>query len=157
MMQKSEWIPNEIYGEFMKNLPIFCVDIIIFDESKTKILLGKRNNEPLKNEYFSIGGRLQKGEEIKSCAARKAKEELGIDISTEHLLSGGVINEIHPNSSFGKDIEYHAVTVFYGYCIQPNAEVCLDSQHSEFKWFDISDSSIHPNVKYRINSIIEKI
>ena len=104
----------------MNHLPICCVDILLFNEEKTKVLLGKRTNEPLKEVYFSTGGRLQKGEELKDCAVRKAKEELGVFISKERLLDGGVISEIYPNSSFGENIGYHAITIYFGCIVSEN-------------------------------------
>ncbi len=154
MNQKTDWIPKEIFKDCMNYMPICCVDILPFNPEKTKVLLGKRNNEPLKGEYFSTGGRLLKGEEFKDCAVRKAKEELGLEISSELLLPGGTLNEIHKNSAFGDEIGYHAVVVYFGYLIQEDTKIILEDQHSDFKWFEINDPTIHPFVKERINNII---
>lgn len=157
MNQNSEWISPEVYAECLKHLPICCVDILLFNTEKTKVLLCKRNNEPLKDVYFSTGGRLQKGEELKDCAVRKAREELGVDIKKEQLLDGGVISEIYPNSSFGDNIGYHAITVYFGYVVPENTPLHLDSQHADHKWFDIHDRSINDCVKERINTIIQNL
>ncbi len=156
-MKDCEWISNDEYSEIIKKIPICCVDIVLLNETKTKILLGKRNNEPLKGEYFSIGGRLQKNEQLKDCAVRKAREELGLKISSRFLTEGGVINEIYPNSPFGEDGGYHAITVYFGYIVPPESKIILDSQHSDFKWVEIDDPTLHPYVKERINKIFAKI
>ncbi len=157
MNKENEWIPSEIYAEYMNRLPICCVDILLFNPAKTKVLLCKRKNEPLKGIYFSTGGRLQKGEELKDCATRKAKEELGVEIRKEQLLAGGIISEIYPNSSFGDTIGYHAITVYFGYSIPENTVIDLDNQHEDSMWFDINDQSINSCVKERINTIIQNL
>ncbi|TRZ53861.1 NUDIX domain-containing protein [bacterium] len=155
MNQNNEWIPNNIYAECMNSLPICCVDILLFNPTKTKVLLCKRNNEPLKGIYFSTGGRLHKGEELKDCAVRKAKEELGVDIEKEHLLKGGIISEIFPNSSFGDDIGYHTVTVYFGYSIPENMAIVLEKQHADSQWYDVRNTDIHTYTKERINTILQ--
>lgn len=156
MNPNNEWIPNNIYAECMNYLPICCTDILLFNETKTKVLLGKRNNEPLKGEYFSTGGRLQKGEGLKDCAIRQAQKELGVKIYREHLLDGGIISEVYPNSSFGDDIGYHAVTVYFGYALSEDTIIKADGQHVDFRWFQTDDPSLHPGVKERITTILQK-
>ena len=39
------------------------------------------------------------------------------------------------------------------------SKICLDEQHSNFKWFNINNKSIHPIIKDKIKIIInnEKI
>ncbi|MCX6738574.1 MAG: NUDIX domain-containing protein, partial [Candidatus Parcubacteria bacterium] len=142
MKKGTEWIPSELYIEMMNHLPICCVDIMIFNTEKTKILLCKRSNEPLKGEYFSPGGRLLKNEELKAGAVRQAKRELGIKINPKQVIFGGIISEIYPNSAFGKDIGYHAVVIYFGYVATKNTNIILDNQHSDYKWFDVSDKTI---------------
>ena len=51
-------LPENIYKEIISNIPILCVDIILTNKNKNKFLLIKRNNEPLKNEWWIVGGRV---------------------------------------------------------------------------------------------------
>ena len=67
------YVPEDLYSEFLKCLPIICVDIIVAVEGG--YLLVRRNDEPLKDEYWVPGGRLQQGENLKSAARRKLIDE----------------------------------------------------------------------------------
>jgi len=54
-------IQENLYKKILEYLPILCVDVIIKDLNGS-ILLIKRNNEPLKGEWWVIGGRVLHGE-----------------------------------------------------------------------------------------------
>ena len=71
-------LPIEKYQELMDTSPVCCVDMLFFNGDKTKTLLFKRENEPMKGSYFSIGGRLLKNEKMEDCAVRQAFREAGL-------------------------------------------------------------------------------
>ena len=58
------FIPLDRYTDILKDLPIFCVDIVIKNDQEEYLLI-KRNNEPKKGEWWVIGGRVLKGETAK--------------------------------------------------------------------------------------------
>ena len=68
-------IPNEQYDYIMKNMPVFCVDWLI--RCNNKYLLLKRNQQPLKNRLWHIGGRLRIDESIEDAARRLQTREIG--------------------------------------------------------------------------------
>ena len=142
----------ERYREAMQELPLVTVDIIFFNPGKTKTLLGKRTNEPYTGDWYSFGGRLYKNEEFVDAAVRIAKKETGISLSSSELTFVGVLNEISDTSRF-EGINYHAVDVYFGCTIEEQA-VVLDDQHSEAKWFDVSDPTLHPNIRTRIEGAL---
>ena len=51
------FIPEEEYQKILKTMPVFCGDFLIFAEKK--YLLIKRKEEPVKDVYWVIGGRLR--------------------------------------------------------------------------------------------------
>lgn len=53
------FIEKEIYKDILIHIPIPTVDIL-FVNSQSKLLLGKRNNEPLMGVYYIPGGRVNK-------------------------------------------------------------------------------------------------
>lgn len=126
--------------------PICTVDVLFFNSDKTKTLLFRRENEPMKGTYFSAGGRLFKNELLADCAVRQAFREAGLVIEKDGLTLGGTKEQINPNSAF-EGVSYHAVDIFYGYIIDEDAEIKLDSQHSDYKWFSVSDDTLHPFLK----------
>lgn len=154
------FIPGPEYFICLKNLPIAAVDVVLLNYQKNKVLLFKRINEPAKNKYFSPGGRINKGEEIKKAARRKLKKETGIKCAANRLFFGGITEEAYPISIFGKKINTHYIDIVYGLILNKNFDekkIKLDSQHSEFKWFKINDPRLHPYVKNKIKTIIDKI
>ena len=137
----------------MKSVPICTVDVLFLNQQMSKIILFKRNNEPVKGIYYTIGGRLLKDERLLDCAKRQAKREVRITLKNKDLNLGGIQEDIHSNSAF-KGATYHAVGVFY-YCIvdEDKFKPALDDQHAAFKWFEINSKKIHPLIRTRINQI----
>jgi len=71
------WVPAALYREFITRLPIACVDVAIVDRGA--VLLVKRKDDPARGEWWVPGGRVWKGEKLRDTAARKAREEVGLD------------------------------------------------------------------------------
>lgn len=150
----KNFIPDHIYKEIMAKMPISTIDVVILNKSKNKTLLFKRNNEPVKGVYFTLGGRLIKGENFLKGAIRQVKRELGIKIDPKKTFYAGVTQDFHKNSTY-KGISYHSVAVFYSHILEDeNLNIKLDSQHSEYKWFDIKDKKLHPHIKERIRQTL---
>jgi len=143
-------IDNDLYSKILYNVPIVTVDIIIYDKSGTNILLFKRKNEPIKDVYYTIGGRIMKNESLNNASQRKLKEEIGV--TNVNLTYCGVIEEIFPNSMYDK-ISSHCINFLYKYVLDDynNVEIKLDCQHSEYKWFSIQDKELHPYITKKID------
>lgn len=148
-------IPQELFTNILNSVPICAVDVIFFNKAMDKIALFKRENEPLKNIYFTTGGRLLKNEKIIDCAIRQAKKEAGIELDEEKLCFDGIIEEIHDSSAFD-DVTYHAVSAIY-HCIveEDKFNPIFDEQHSCFKWLSVSDRNIHPLIKKRLEIVFK--
>ncbi len=153
----NHFIPKEVYEVILEKVPVCTVDVILLNPQKTKTLLFRRNNEPLKDSYFSIGGRLFKDETFVECAVRQAKKELGLEIKAEKLFFCGIQQENHPNSAF-TGISYHTVNIFYGYILEEdNLVLSLDEQHSDSKWFDINDKSLESFMQGKLNQVLSHL
>lgn len=149
--------PHDTYETFVTNLPIVTVDILFFNKSKTRTLLFKRINKPLKNTFFTCGGRMMKNEAFKEAATRISQKELGLKINKKKLFFGGVLNEIHKDSIF-PNTNYHCVDIFYGYILNESEseKIQMDNQHNDKMWFNIEDKKLHKLVKEKINSSLKK-
>ena len=92
-------IKSELYKEILENMPIPTIDVLIFNNSLEKTLLFLRENQPIKGEYYSIGGRLEKGESLLDGAINNFLDETGIKINKKNLYPIGTINEIFRNEA----------------------------------------------------------
>lgn len=150
--KNSEYIPNEFYSKIVEAIPIPTVDIIIFNNDLSKTLLFKRNNVPAKNEYYSMGGRINKGESLVDCAIRKLHQEISLNVDKSRLIQCGTISE-----NFDEDSKvYSFLNIYFSLVVSDDADIKLDSQHSQHKWFDINDESINHYVKEKIKNCLIK-
>lgn len=155
-MPNPQWIEPETYSKIMELMPICTVDVHFFNPDLTKTLLFLRNNEPLKNEYFSIGSKLNKNEDLTDAAIRIANEEIGLIVPKDALIFGGVNNEIFTISAFA-GIGYHTVNLFFGTIIDDDSKIMLDAQHSMKQWFDVDDKNLHPHLRVKISALLVQL
>lgn len=118
-------IPVEEYREILEVLPILCVDIIA-QNSRGEYLLIKRANEPKKDVWWVIGGRVLKGETLEQAAKRKVKEETNLDITD--LRPVGYFELVHGENPLGLSFEYHTVSVVFSGVIDETQPIRLDKQ-----------------------------
>ncbi len=150
---KSSYLSDKEYKNILEITPVCTVDVLFFNHDKSKILLFKRRSEPLKNKYFSCGGRLFKNEGFIDCALRIVFDEVGLRFKKKDLRFGGIQNEIHNNSKYSR-INYHAVNIFYWVVLLNNINITLDSQHIGYKWFDINNKNLHKFIRGKISKIV---
>jgi len=124
-------IPAEVYQNIIAVLPILCVDIVVRNP-QGEYLVVKRTNEPKKGTWWVIGGRVFKGETLEEAAARKAKEELNVELTG--LCPIGYFEAPFQKKPFGLDGRYHAVSIVFSTVIEDTQVITLDSQSSEWKF-----------------------
>ncbi len=149
-------ISGKLYAQILDAVPICTVDILFLNKDKTKTLLFKRTNEPLKGIYFSMGGRLLKNEKILDGAARQAWREAGVRIDKEKLIFGGIQEEIHRTSAFA-GASYHAIVLYYGYVIDEKTPLRLDGQHNDVAWFPVRSKKVHPFIRTRLKTLLKNL
>jgi colanic acid biosynthesis protein WcaH len=123
------FVSDELYSQFVKCLPIVCVDIII--EYKNKFCLVKRKDDPLKGMYWVPGGRVMQGETLKAAACRKLKSECGISALEKDLFLEGLYQDFFDQSAFGKH-PYHTISIVFKIKLDEMVEVILDETSSEW-------------------------
>jgi colanic acid biosynthesis protein WcaH len=124
-------IPTERYKQIIEVLPILCVDIVIRNHNNEYLLI-KRANEPLKGQWWVIGGRVLKGETLAQAALRKAREELGVHIHDLSLI--GCYEDANESNPFGMPTPLHSVSVVFSAVIGQNQQIKLDDQSSDWKY-----------------------
>ena len=124
-------IPLDKYVDIVKDLPILCADIVL-QNTRGEYLLIKRNNEPLKDEWWVIGGRVLKGETMEEAAIRKVKQETGLKV--KNLRPIGSFELVNGTNPFGLPFKYHSVSIVFSAVIDSQQSIKLDDQSVEFKF-----------------------
>ena len=142
LVDREGYIEEETWGEIVQSMPIPSVDLLV--QCPEGILLGKRVNQPAKDEWFIPGGRIQKGEPRREAVHRIADEELGLKVSIEQSL--GAFDHFYEKSdvseSGGKHYIAHAYLVSTKDCTANE-----DEQHSKIRVFESLPHQLHPHVK----------
>jgi colanic acid biosynthesis protein WcaH len=138
----SGFIPQALYEEILRQLPIACVDVCIV--ANARVLLVRRVDAPDRGKWWLPGGRVLKGERLRQAARRKALEEVGLDCHVGLVLhTGDSLFEDGPGG-----IPVHTINVCF--LLHPTDssrfEVRLDSHHTEWKWADTIEPDLHPYV-----------
>jgi colanic acid biosynthesis protein WcaH len=133
------WIEDDVYRKIVEKMPIPTVDAVIVH--KGKFLLLKRNNPPVKGEWWLPGGRIRRNESFEDAVRREVLEETGLTCKT--IKPVGVISQVFP--------ECHTVSVYF-LVESDNVDVKMNSEHSEYKWF----TELPKNAHLYITTMIEK-
>jgi colanic acid biosynthesis protein WcaH len=136
-------IPELLYDEILRSMPIACVDIAIVCNGR--ILLVLRKEPPAKGQWWFPGGRVFKGETMKQTAQRKSAEEVGLICHVGPILHTG--ETIFPDGP--RAIAVHTInSCFLLYPVGgfSNLEVRLDENHLEYKWVGSIPEGLHPYV-----------
>ncbi len=126
-------IQADEYKKIISLIPIACVDLIIND-CNGRYLLVRRKNEPLKDDWWVVGGRVHSGESAHHACIRKAREEVGLQVDKWCLT--GFYEDIFEVNSFGMHIPYHTISLVFKSVIPYAHEIILDTNHSEWRWSD---------------------
>jgi colanic acid biosynthesis protein WcaH len=115
-------IPDELYAQIQRSLPIACVDLLVTDAAG-RVLMLRRRNPPARGEWWFPGGRVLFGERRHEAALRKLREECGLDaLSLRELVTCDVFVE-----------GTHAVTTVFHVSVAATA-VRLDDQSVAHEW-----------------------
>lgn len=132
----SGYLDQRDYAKVIECAPVLCVDVDLVLPSGSHVLF-RRCNEPLKGEWWPVGGRVWKGEGPEAAARRKVREETGLEIIPARLRFVGYYNEVFEFSSLGRG-KYHTVSLVFQ-CPVSTEELKvmrLDGQHSEWTLAD---------------------
>ncbi len=145
-------IPKTTYTSIVRWLPIPTVDVVILTPDKKKTLVGYRMNRPAQHCWYTIGGRLQKHESIRSRAVRALREETGLTVKPAQLKLIGVLDEEFPDSAWGR-MGTHCLSVYFALTISQRP-VKINSEHSKLDWLPVNSKKIHKLARTKITNAI---
>jgi len=110
--------------------PIIGVGAVIIEGSR--VLLVRRDTEPLRGEWSVPGGMLELGEKLRDGVRREALEETGVTVEPGEVLD--VFDSIFTDG-LGKT-QYHYVLIDY-LCRPISGEAQAGSDVSEVRWVSL--------------------
>ncbi len=138
-------IPDAEYMTILENMPICCVDVVIYHHNK--VLMVYRNTEPAKDKWWFPGGRVYKHEKLEESAIRKAQEEVGLKVQIEKKI--GVYETMFAEGPY-KNLKSGVHTVSICFLVKPIDEkpkVIIDETSSDFKWIDKIEENLDQLIK----------
>ena len=123
-----DYVPEKEYQKIIKLMPIFCIDFLI--SFQNKYLLIKRKEEPLKNSYWVVGGRLIFKEKIVHAAKRIQEREIGTYFSNFKEI--GFSNYFFPSNQNSRAT--HTPTLLFHISVNKMFNPTIDEKHINFIW-----------------------
>lgn len=130
------FLEKKIFSSVIQHTPLVSIDLIVKNE-EGKVLLGKRTNEPAKGYWFVPGGRIHKDETLDAAFKRTVNDELGLDMSRKEALFDRVYEHFYENNVFNENFSTHYVVLAHKITIRALPE--LNTQHSEYRWFEVEE------------------
>ena len=122
------FIPEGEYQKIIKKMPVFCADFLIYAEKK--YLLVKRKEEPVKDVYWVIGGRLRYKETMDELAERVQMQEIGRSFPQYKII--GYSNYFFPDTPDARAT--HTPTLLYIVEANKMFEPKIDNKHTDYIW-----------------------
>ena len=152
----SGFIKAEEYSSIHKKMVVLCHDIFI--KYNGGILLGVRENYPVKNMLWPIGGRVLRGVTTKKSLEKKVKEECNLKIFNLQFL--GCARTFFKTSPFngGKGTDTLNL-VFYG---EGKGKLNLNTSHKKLKiitFYEYTNKfkkNLHPYVSNFMDLVMQK-
>ena len=150
----------QTFKTVIENTPLVSIDLCLVCHDQ--LFLGKRNNDPLKDEWFTPGGRIHKNDTWQHALLSIAKAELGLcDNVVESFSLMGVWDHFYNNSALDENTSTHYVNLPHYAEFKSRPQITLDYQHGEFEWFDLSevakDEKFHPYMRNYASWLLHKI
>jgi ADP-ribose pyrophosphatase YjhB (NUDIX family) len=140
------YIPEDKFREIERLMPLACFNAIIVD-SKGRVLVMKRNNEPAKGLYWFPGGRIKRGQSLEEALKEQIEEETGLKWSDLKVLKVASVDSCLFKSR-------HTVNINFILKKLSKSEARLDQEHSDFKWVkpeEFDKEKLDPYLKWAIN------
>lgn len=111
--------------------PAVTVDILVFRNNMSEILLIKRLHDPFEGKWAFPGGFMDIDETLEEAAVRELKEETG--------LSSIELKQLHAFSALDRDPRHRTVSVaFYGFLENDQQITKAGSDAKEADWFKLN-------------------
>lgn len=149
------FLSRDVFSLVISSTPLVSIDIVLRDDGG-RYLLGKRKNPPAEGFWFVPGGRIYKNETLSHAFERISCSELGVILKINDASLIGVFDHLYPDSIFSAEISTHYVAIGYSLSVPTGFSPDTYMQHSDYKWFTLSEllelPDVHINTKLYFQS-----
>lgn len=149
MSNSNIFCEQELYNQILIYMPVFCMDLVI-KNNLDEVLLIKRNQSPAKNEWWTVGGRLFKGENFSEGAIRKAKSETGLDCKFIKIID--LIN-MYFEKQDDMFCNIHTPSLIIEMEVINIQNINLDKDHLDYKWIKYNSTDYHEYVQQILKGV----
>ncbi|WP_336001822.1 NUDIX domain-containing protein [Halorientalis halophila] len=143
-MSDNAPVPAGEWETIVRNVPLVSVDLVV--ETDDGVVLGKRENDPAKGEWFVPGGRAHKHESLTDAVDRVAAAELGCNVTVERQL--GVYEHFYDTAELDDVGGKHYVPIGFHVRPEEGSELRPDDQHSSIRTVSPPfEFDLHPYVE----------
>lgn len=147
----GEWLDAADFAHVVRLTPLVSIDLVV-RRADGRILVGRRVNEPAKNLFFLVGGRITKNESRAAAFRRLTREELGVEMPIEHARFLGAYDHFYPTNRFEHPgFGTHYVVLGYEIVLDPQPDSLPTEQHGEYAWMTekelLASPEVHENTK----------
>jgi colanic acid biosynthesis protein WcaH len=144
-------LSSEQFRNVVRDTVLVSLDLLLVNE-RGEVLVGQRRNAPALGCLFVPGGRVMKGETLRSALRRVAKQETGLDLELGQVELQGVYDHIYEDSCFDDSgISTQYVVIACRGFISSDTPIASDQQHESLRFVPIAsllrDPRVHPNTK----------
>ena len=107
--------------------------VVITRETKPKVLLIERENEPFKGCWAFPGGFMEMNETLAECAIRELEEETGLVVNTEDIFSIGTFSKVD------RDPRGRTISQAFLALIEAPIEVKAQDDAAKAKWWPLNE------------------
>jgi len=151
------FLSTDTFQLIVANAPLISIDLVVRNH-KGQILLGRRVNRPARRMWFVPGGRVLKGESLRSAFARLTEVELGVELDIQQAAYMGLYEHFYEDSIFTTDQCLAENFVSTHYVVNAFEITLLEDlslpykQHNSYRWFDVADllldSDVHRHTRW---------
>ena len=147
----GQWLKAEEFADVVRLTPLVSMDLLV-RAPDGRVLVGRRVNEPAKNCFFLVGGRITKNESRAAAFRRLTREELGVELPIEQAQFLGVYDHFYPTNRFEREgFGTHYVVLGYELKLFAETSALPKDQHGEYVWMTeaelLSSPEVHENTK----------
>jgi GDP-mannose mannosyl hydrolase len=147
----AKFLSGSDLNTIIRLAPLVSIDLIIRD-TKDRVLLGLRNNEPAKGYFFVPGGIILKDEPLSEAFDRIIKGELNYSGTLKQAKLIGAFDHFYETNRSGEPgYGTRYIALAHEIKLQVTAGIVPDSQHSEYSWWTEADilksNRVHENTK----------